>query len=1021
MNSNMKSVLRNYIQNCGEGRGLDKFLRRNSYSSDERDTASPITTGTCRSKHKSLENLNEAAKKEENLRKSPPKSQKERTPVKDPVPEPTKPMEGTKVVVKQTGEKVDKKKTFNYESVIEITLPPQQQPASFPVLPHTLPDLPKDISFGEEKPEEPIKPIICTPKSAKIPPHHNSSDKKISPSSGNDEESFVSNKQNPMEWDDFIPGYDTEISQLENTSMQLCNNNPMELNDNELNALKTYFHQRGLQLPNENLIVVIKNRHEKVSESERALEHIRRNKEKWQNIYEKYKDKYQPQQQTTINFEEIEAQSTPKIPEMSSGSSKTAVVNEKGSQTSLIRSSAKSVQVESSSINRNQYKNSNKDVAALNTIESKTEDFDVYQNHSEIAESFEFVQGPKRKESGSSKESSHSKKSTSMATEAGSSKISVLSESLKNEDIANFDDSLKVAIALLNSLLDSNMRPELKRNLAEKVIQKITQLQTSKSIQTSTIDSTNSSKCHVDKKSMKEKSSRPKSRDEALKDCLAPMTKSEYSHQNSQSTESSNKESFDTNSIPKSQLMDFVKREKQSQLKWIEKEIEHLNNLRDLLKRNETSLSLSENCPIYENLSSIKTKEKSLRSESEKKAATATDMNFWNSHANMKKIKNRSKMELPKSDLNVSQAESLASFIDSRNKKFLEKYSQHQKKLDEESNAYTQPNSHNSQDPQVRSKSTRRTHMTANKDVQTSTSLASSSVFESSDMSNVPSSSAKSNTKSTTHKAVSSKEHKQKVAVTQTTDSICRTRPIYEVRDKDDVNFGTTSTTVTKRIQKHQNDKQLQAQPSSIKYTLTFDKKSKPKIRPYSSLPQKSNDYGTISKSSKDIYNQISYSASLNYHYEENKENYDNDILFDDADEDVDLQKCFKKRPDIFSRFEQRKNCIEELRKLRALRNEHRAKLLLLTSDKSLEGKLFNSLPELPLRQTRMFSTKALKLQTKKVVKNLTEVKQKKKEENLKNLKRKTRLMTEIFNKNLQRNVLKGNLNLSNTVNLITK
>lgn len=89
-----------------------------------------------------------------------------------------------------------------------------------------------------------------------------------------------------------------------------------------------------------------------------------------------------------------------------------------------------------------------------------------------------------------------------------------------------------------------------------------------------------------------------------------------------------------------------------------------------------------------------------------------------------------------------------------------------------------------------------------------------------------------------------------------------------------------------------------------------------------------------------------------------------------------------------------------------------------------------------------MFSTKALKLQTQKKVKNLTEVQQKKNEENLKNLKRKNRLMTEIFNKvrklwnfidencnkiysfllqNLQRNVLRGNLNLSNTVNLISK
>jgi hypothetical protein len=92
-----------------------------------------------------------------------------------------------------------------------------------------------------------------------------------------------------------------------------------------------------------------------------------------------------------------------------------------------------------------------------------------------------------------------------------------------------------------------------------------------------------------------------------------------------------------------------------------------------------------------------------------------------------------------------------------------------------------------------------------------------------------------------------------------------------------------------------------------------------------------------------------------------------------------------------------------------------------LTSEKSLEGKLFSSLPELPLKRTRIFSTRALKLQTRKTVRNLSEVQQRKREENTRNLKKKTRLMTEIFNKNLQRNVLRGNLNLSNTVNLITK
>ena len=246
----------------------------------------------------------------------------------------------------------------------------------------------------------------------------------------------------------------------------------------------------------------------------------------------------------------------------------------------------------------------------------------MYQNQSEIAESFEFVHGSSKKESVvSSKESNNSKKSTSVVTEAGSSKNSVLSESLKNEDVSNFDDSLKVAIALLSSLLDSNMRPELKRNLAEKVIQKIVQLQTSRSIQTSSIDESsalyvqsNSSKNNSDVKSVKEKKlPRSRSREEALKDCLGPMTRSEQSHQNSRSDESiQNTNSNKKDSLgDKSQLVNYMKREKQSQLKWIEKEIEHLNNLRDLLKKNESSAPINESCPFYKNLSTKSNKKKS--------------------------------------------------------------------------------------------------------------------------------------------------------------------------------------------------------------------------------------------------------------------------------------------------------------------------------------------------------------------------------------------------------------------------
>lgn len=669
--------------------------------------------------------------------------------------------------------------------------------------------------------------------------------------------------------------------------MQLCN--PMELDDKELNALKTYFQQRGLKLPNENLIVVIKNRQQQQQQervTEKQFENIRKNKEKWQNIFDKYKDKYQP------SFYEPDAQSTPKVPETSTSVN---VAMEKGSQTSLVKNAVKSVQVEITKDEKQQ---------------------EVYLNPSEVAESFEFVRGSRIKEkskksSSSSSESSANIKNSSVASEAGSSKNSAISESMKNDNITNFDDSLKVAIALLNSLLDSSMRPELKRNLAEKVIQKIVQLQTSRSIQTSTVESSeNYPRSNSSVKSVKENSSvksekNHKNREEVLRDCLKPMTRSEVSHQNSQIDESTKGNTISsTQSIPKSQLVDFVRREKNSQLKWIEKEIEHLNNLRDLLKRNETP---HPNDPIYENMSGAKKK-----MAPPPPPPPLTEPNVWNSHANMKKVKNRSKLQTPV----TNEGESLASFIETRNKKFLEKYKEQQKHLYED---YTRPYSERNEKIETVIKS-KKSHKTATKDVQTSTSLASSSVFESSDSISVP---EKKSSSTTTHyetEAFKTKERRHKVAVTQTTDSICRTKPIYEVRnDKCD-------TMSTRRVKKIQNDKQMQAKPPSIKYTLTFDKKNRANIRQYSSLPQQQqlSEYATITKNSKDIYNRISYSASLNYReYVENKENYD--VLIDKnnddnegQEEDIDLQKCLNhNRPEIFSRVEQRKKHIDELKKLR--------------------------------------------------------------------------------------------------------
>lgn len=160
---------------------MEKFLRRNSYSSDERDNSTPITTKS-RNKTKSLESLTDN-KKEASKEKQSPKSEQ-----KQPEEKP-KPMDQAKVVVKQSGEKLDKKRSqFNYESVIEITLPSAPPTQACPALDTSREKPP------EEKLEEPITPVLCHPVKPKIPAHNN-----MSP------ESFVSNKQNPMEWDSFIP------------------------------------------------------------------------------------------------------------------------------------------------------------------------------------------------------------------------------------------------------------------------------------------------------------------------------------------------------------------------------------------------------------------------------------------------------------------------------------------------------------------------------------------------------------------------------------------------------------------------------------------------------------------------------------------------------------------------------------------------------------------------------------------------------------------------------------------------
>lgn len=178
------------------GRHLENFLRRNSYSSDERETT--ITTSKSqRNKTKSLESLKDTSKDEAPKKDEFLSSSKIADESKSSQESPQKPMEqSAKVVVKQSGEKLDKKKSnkFNYESIIEITLPPPiAQPQQI--------ELPSkcQVEEEEEKLEEPITPILSVPSKPK-------SKKETVASPSSHKESMVSNKQNanPLEWDSFM-------------------------------------------------------------------------------------------------------------------------------------------------------------------------------------------------------------------------------------------------------------------------------------------------------------------------------------------------------------------------------------------------------------------------------------------------------------------------------------------------------------------------------------------------------------------------------------------------------------------------------------------------------------------------------------------------------------------------------------------------------------------------------------------------------------------------------------------------
>ncbi|XP_058467596.1 uncharacterized protein LOC131440362 [Malaya genurostris] len=580
----------------------------------------------------------------------------------------------------------------------------------------------------------------------------------------------------------------------------------------------------------------------------------------------------------------------------------------------------------------------------------------------------------------------------------------------------------------------------------------------------------------VNKLSSSERLASDKRIRKAMNEYLKPMTHSEVDYENQQGLRKSLKLMEAHSKTPSStthddRIFELFQKEKQSQLLKLDKKIEHLRTMRLLLledqkavneigKENRTKHPVEQNAkksddfseekeniyantnqkttsggsiPLYTSVPADSTSERS-RDQTEYSSATRSD-SAWNSHYHMKQIiQNRSKLETPTSD------ESIAAFIKTRKDKFIENYERHRRQMfEDQHHVYTKPYSgrESKQDLCARQDdkySVRKMIKPIGK-----RNFLSSDVFISSDSMSIPAANTLTNT--TTHQydikstgSSSDNMDSAKPVATQTTGSILRTKPIFETKPGQSTasvqvpsaagcqcacncpcrqkNFIPPLSNRTEIVNDPQtkHDKQQQTKPNSIAYVITFhgDKNKRNSTR---SASEKDRVYRD--KSSETSETSGSLTRSLPSETTEPRNGEQRNALT--------LKEQFERnRPGTLSKLKERQKCVNELNKLRLERNKQRKKLLLLTSDDSLKRSgVKKRLPPPPLAQRRIFSSKAIRENTRRQVKKLPEVLRKKEIEKENNLKRKNLILRDTFNRNLQRKVLRGQIDLSNSVRVI--
>lgn len=328
-------------------------------------------------------------------------------------------------------------------------------------------------------------------------------------------------------------------------------------------------------------------------------------------------------------------------------------------------------------------------------------------------------------------------------------------------------------------------------------------------------------------------------------------------------------------------------------------------------------------------------------------------------------VRNRTKLETP---TNKNHETDIAAYARAKQHEFIDKYQTTKTRLYHDRMLYTQPYSsdHYSEPHEARRK------IIAPKKCTTDayTSISSSDLFLSSNSVSVPGV-ANSTSNTTTHQY----DSHHSVGV-QTNASLLKSTPI----------FGhNISTGQTKIITKSKHNKQQQVMPAPVSYTITFNKY--PVKTPKSPIPiQQTQEPVTQHNSNSPLDEKL----TLNEHL------------------------C-QRRPHFMSKAEARRKCLHEIANLRQRRNEQRNELFLLSSNTSLRKNMKYLNPP-PISMKRVFTTKILKQANLQRYKQLPEVLRKEDIERQNKIKRSNRIVTDMFNRDLQRRVLKGQINLSNSM-----